>query len=136
MGDVNIDIRSQNEVISNNYLTTLAAMGFIPCINQQTRITNNTGSCIDHIFITTKNKNEVETTVILETDITDHYPTIISLKNNTKTTEKQAKIRETKKLDYRKITDELNRPRWHEVTNIKEANEATERFTTIMQNII
>ncbi|KAF0705322.1 otoferlin-like [Aphis craccivora] len=78
-GDININILI-NSNISNDYLNIMARNGFLPCINNFTRETNRSKTCIDHIFI----KNIVSTTVksnILKCDITDHYPTILIISN-------------------------------------------------------
>lgn len=79
-GDVNIDIRTQNEN-SNLYITTMAELGLIPLINQYTRVTKETSTCIDHIFFQMENKHEIKNTIILQTKMTDHYSTLVSMEN-------------------------------------------------------
>jgi len=51
----------------------------LPCINNITRVTNLSGSCIGHIFIKNININQVNSYNILRCDITDHYATILML---------------------------------------------------------
>lgn len=57
-GDININIL-KNSNKSNDYLNIMARNGFLPCINNFTRETNSSGSCIDHIFIKNIKINKV-----------------------------------------------------------------------------
>ena len=47
-GDININIIDSDK--SFDYLNTMANHNYISCINKYTRITNNSNSCLDHIF--------------------------------------------------------------------------------------
>jgi len=83
-GDINIDIM-KNSKISNEYLNIMAFNGFIPCINNYTRVTSYFQTCIDHIFINNIDSNKI-TSYILRCDITDHWATaiVIQTSNNHK----------------------------------------------------
>jgi len=74
-GDINIDIMKSSK-ISNEYLNIMAFNGYLPCINNYTRVTSFSQTCIDHIFV-----NNIDTTkitpYILRCDITDHYATAV-----------------------------------------------------------
>lgn len=74
-GDINIDIM-KNSKISNEYLNIMAFNGFLPCINNYTRVTNYSQTCIDHIFVNNIDMTKI-TPYILRCDITDHYATAI-----------------------------------------------------------
>jgi len=52
-GDININIDTHKlpEHIATTYLNTLYRHGFISCINEPTRISNNSTSCIDHFLL-------------------------------------------------------------------------------------
>jgi len=81
-GDLNINIMDAN--LSNDYLHIMASNNFISCINNFTRVTNTTKSCIDHIF--TKNIDiHCINSFILECSITDHYGTIIQFNHQLNT---------------------------------------------------
>jgi len=54
----------------------MARNGYLPCINNFTRVINLSGSCIDHIFIKNIKINK-GSSYILRCDITDHYATIL-----------------------------------------------------------
>lgn len=75
-GDININICDQN--LSNVYLNTMASYEFVYCINEYTRVTNSTQSCIDHIFTRNIDISTIEA-FILKCVVTDHYATTISL---------------------------------------------------------
>jgi len=76
-GDININnFKKSNK--SNDYLNIMARIGYLPCISNFTRVTNLSGSCIDHIFIKNIKINKVNS-YILRCDITDHYATILML---------------------------------------------------------
>lgn len=76
-GDININIQDQN--ISSDYINTMASHKFVSCINESTRVTNNTKSCIDHICI--RNLDVLNTQAfILKCKIADHYATLLSSK--------------------------------------------------------
>ena len=49
MGDININILKKTSV-SKEYLNLLQSEGFSQLIFEATRITENSQSCIDHIF--------------------------------------------------------------------------------------
>ena len=77
MGDFNVDLckSSANEVLNN-----LTSCGFNPTISKPTRVTNSCKSLIDNILTNTSCIDEsitVDTSGILVTDITDHFPIFI-----------------------------------------------------------
>lgn len=52
VSDININIQETvNTPNADEYLTTLSCHGYIQCINTYTRVTENTNTLIDHIFI-------------------------------------------------------------------------------------
>lgn len=80
IGDMNINILKQ-ESITNEYVCMLANAGFESYINEPTRQTETTSTCIDHCFIKIKSNKNMNTSInsyILQTSITDHYTQVIS----------------------------------------------------------
>jgi len=83
-GDININLFS-NSYESNSYLNTLAKFGYTSAINDFTRVSGNSKTYIDHIFIkqykTTAVNNIFDSgrfyAYILKCNITDHFCTII-----------------------------------------------------------
>ena len=51
LGDVNINLLSEDNDKVNTYLNNYLTKNFIPCITLPTRITDHSISLIDHIFI-------------------------------------------------------------------------------------
>lgn len=83
IGDVNINIKNHNSNRSTRYLDMLATRGYISCINDYTRVTNETESCIDHIFIPEELFCEQITALNILTKVTDHYTQIINIPSQT-----------------------------------------------------
>ena len=89
-GDINIDLLKTNCKQSQNYLDVMTNNNFIPTITAPTRITDNTATLIDHIFIKlpkSKINNKISAGNLL-CDISDHLPNFtiinIDIKKNTK----------------------------------------------------
>ena len=74
LGDININLLSENNVKINEYLNNFLTSNFIPCITLPTRIRNHSISLIDHIFIKNPRKliqNKCSSGNLI-TDISDH----------------------------------------------------------------
>ena len=86
-GDINIDIIKFEHDDSMKYLTTLLGKRFLPFITLPTRITDFSATCIDHIFVRTMDKNNMNLNCIVSgiffNDITDHLPCFLSVKCGT-----------------------------------------------------
>lgn len=79
VGDFNIDLMpNSQERIKENYTTSMSAVGLTNVINKPTRVTETTKTCLDHIFI---NKTNNIVSYIIPTTITDHYVTMLKLKD-------------------------------------------------------
>ncbi|KAL4706775.1 hypothetical protein ACJJTC_018156 [Scirpophaga incertulas] len=71
MGDLNIDIKiDSTDTRANEYLILQAAHGLLPAHTFTTRGSN----CLDHVFLKSKMQS---TTLVLESYITDHTPTVL-----------------------------------------------------------
>ncbi|KAG8270402.1 hypothetical protein J6590_085782 [Homalodisca vitripennis] len=58
----------------------MASFGFESLINEPTRVTNISQTCIDHVFIRLVSKREIEFEAqVLQTHVTDHYMTVLRL---------------------------------------------------------
>lgn len=78
-GDININIM-KNSKNCNDYLNIMAKNGFLPCINNFTRESSLSKTCIDHIFSNNIETNKINSH-ILRSSITDHFATILILSN-------------------------------------------------------
>lgn len=107
-GDLNINIMDTN--VSSDYLNIMASNNFISCINNFTRVTNTTKSCIDHIF--TKNIDiHCINSFILECSITDHYGTIIQFNHqlNPNTTHINKNNEKNKRVNIKLINETIDK---------------------------
>ena len=98
-GDFNIDALKLNErIVFKEYLTNMLSYGFLPTITLPTRISENSATLIDNIFINFHNSqiNYISGTLIL--DISDHFPSFFSCKLT-------LEINKTKKYIYRRTYD-------------------------------
>ncbi|VEN39377.1 unnamed protein product, partial [Callosobruchus maculatus] len=78
IGDINIDILGNSD-ISHHYLNTLGVYGFESYINKYTRIQGEAKSCIDHIFVREPKQLFQYNPILVEENISDHYPTVLQI---------------------------------------------------------
>ena len=72
-GDFNLNVSSTvNNEDDLNYLNTISSNGAYSFINKPTRVTNVSQTTIDHIVIS--DSTRVVYPVIIQRDLTDHYP--------------------------------------------------------------
>ena len=78
-GDFNLDLlKMDSDPTVSNFMDTMHTFGLIHTISKPTRITENTFSLIDNIFIS----NSLQySSGILSFDITDHFPIFVVFKN-------------------------------------------------------
>ena len=123
IGDMNIDLLSTSNDHILNYLNILSASGFISHVNEPTRISGDSKTCLDHIFIRFSNHNTKVDTAKYLNDITDHFPILCKisanhLKNDNTTTTKRC-------IDYKKIQLFLNSCEFY----IPAGNDALDSFS-------
>lgn len=132
MGDININILNKQEQYVNNYLSILAENGLFPYVNKPTRVTENTNSIIDHIFVRKDKHFHLRNTglnsYIFETNITDHYAVMLSIdlvkKRQTERTSKKI----YKKIEYNKLISTLNKEEWADVLQENDLEVANNLF--------
>ena len=129
MGDFNIDLlKSDENPHVNDFLNQMFSSSFYPLITRPTRITNSSATLIDNIFV--NNLEEIYTSGILFTDLSDHLP-IFQITGNI---QKKRKINTEKK--YRQINDKtinqlcqaLEKETWLDVFNNADTQEAYNLF--------
>lgn len=133
IGDTNIDISNLNDPLVNNYLETLALHGLQPYINSATRVTNDSSTCIDHIFVKKNlNINNLNyKSLIVTYDITDHYPIMINItQENINNPITPIVLNKTIKIDYNKLAELLKETNWSNVLNARESEVAMQNFMT------
>ena len=74
MGDYNLDLMKHDKhPPTEQFLDLMYANSFIPIINRPTRVTMNTCTLIDNIFINNYDVKDQQLQGILKTDISDHF---------------------------------------------------------------
>ena len=77
-GDYNIDLlKSSVNSHTNDFLNHILSYNLFPAIAKPTRITTDTATLIDNIFMNTFDEIERIHTGILYTDVSDHLPVFI-----------------------------------------------------------
>ena len=132
IGDVNIDIIQEN-TNSSDYMDNLLEMSYLPYISSATRPNNdNGGSCIDHIFIKSKNNKFSYTTGKLLYTITDHIPIFAIIKNN-----KIIKGENNNySLNYKKLLNLSTKVDWNKVLTIQDPSEALSMLTDKIKKLM
>lgn len=141
IGDINIDINGNrgNLDYAGEYLNLLSEKGFISLINKNTRVTDTSATCIDHIFLKSRSCTSTESVIsaIIKTNITDHYSVIskISYKEISNYT-KQHFDESYKKINNEKLIQLLSSVSWDMVYSCLDPNEAFDKFFIIFSNCI
>jgi len=131
LGDLNIDLIKFSK-IREEYLLTMAQSGFSSLINTVTRPTSNT--CIDYIFIKTKSHANIVPIIVLS-NITDHYPTILSIGNILDKRNNMPKPFKILKTDNQKLSNSIENHNWSEILKFTDVNKATQYFTSTLYNL-
>ncbi|KAJ8982402.1 hypothetical protein NQ317_017204 [Molorchus minor] len=138
VGDINIDIL-EKEIHATvvDYLNLMNEMGMVSLINDYTRVTESSKTCLDHIFIKTNTDKELLLPIIIKTTLTDHYCTYLQIVINGKGENKYApKTNLFKNINYKALGNLLQNESWDTVYNIKGAEPATKEFIQILNKAI
>lgn len=129
VGDMNLDILDDSEC-SHEYLNILSEQGYISTINTHTRVQKNSKSCLDHIFLKTNFPHEHFIPVVLQIEITDHYPVLIQFTSpfEPETNKKNCIIRNKPYINYNKLNDILRNETWMDVYAEKNTDKAADIF--------
>lgn len=134
MGDVNIDIMNYS-VICNEYLSLLYEYVFMPYINTFTRVSpNGIGSCLDHVFIRNKNNTVSFLPIVLQSHITDHFSTLLVIKNNCKIDNICSSSNDS--INFVKLRKLFELESWSLVLNDNDVEKATSVFMDRINNFI
>lgn len=143
-GDTNINL-FDDSAESNLYFNTLAKFGYTSTINDYTRITDNSKTCIDHIFINNylnSNDNKITDSdtlkaYILKTSITDHFSSIITLrKSNCKPTLNDHQSIERKHINWNRLNLLIANENWNKLYEINDTNTIIEEFNSTINKFI
>ena len=127
-GDANINIYGNRSAFADDYECFLHELGFVSAINTPTRVLPNHESCIDHIFIRTKNK---ATSAVIHSTVTDHYSTLLAIDGNIQKT--RINYTQLKTIDESKLVDLLTKESWNGIIDEFNTDQATDKFVTTLQ---
>lgn len=115
--------------LSNDYLNIMTINNFISCINNFTRVTNITKSCIDIHCINS---------FILECSITDHYGTIIQFNHqlNPISTRTNKNNENNKRVNIKFINENIYKVNWVKFLNMDNIDDAMICFLHKIDEII
>ena len=129
-GDLNIDLlKTENHVLTKNFLDILYTFGLFPTINKPTRITSVSATIIDNIFTNVKNVNGLSGIII--NDITDHLPVFSVLETKGISLSYAKKYQFIRKYDEAKMVsfkEELTNCDWDSVVSGTDVNCAYSNF--------
>ena len=144
MGDFNIDLLKcdQNSTV-NTFVNLMYSYSFFPCIDRPTRIcpgpNGTTISLIDNIFTNDFN-NEIKSGNLV-TDLSDHFPNFISIKdsrfdpkNKHKTKYKQ--VRQFKPNNINGLKNSLSIVNWNFVLDDNDPNNSYSNFLQKTTNLL
>ena len=135
MGDINIDISSQTNYVSD-YNLLLQSNFFFSLITKPTRVINSSKTIINHVL--TNDTDSIVTPGVLIYSISDHYPIFCTISNPTfKTTKKNIALVNGDKFrsDLYSVLLPLYDKLIHSYSNIT-ANSFNEHFNQMMNAIL
>ena len=106
-GDFNIDLMKTNDENTNDFLNINFSFGLTPVIKYPTRITLNTASLIDNIFINTFERNLESGSFSVE--ISDHLPIFLMLDKTHLLSKKQHVVINSRRVITDDGVQKLNR---------------------------
>lgn len=137
---MNIDINKVSND-SNMYLSILSSFGLLSTINGPTRVTLETNSCIDHIFVRSRLAHPLQhSSYILDSNLTDHYPVMLNFYNSEVKTANNTCATYTEKivtkLNNCTLIRLLTEEDWMDVTGVDDVEVATTNFYDIFLGFI
>lgn len=133
MGDVNINIKDENNTYVCDYLSMIASKGLHNSIFSYTRVdpVRNTKTLIDHNFLRVKNA-EIKSAVV-ELYISDHYALYCGVNPNTITQKKTDKERQ---ILSHIVAQKINDFNWDELNLFTDVNEFYQHFKQTINTLV
>ena len=131
MGDFNIDLlKADTDRPVNDYLDLIYSYSIIPTVYKPTRITATSATVIDNIL--TNNEEIIQSSIIV-TDVSDHFPTVLTIDidlvyQNSKEKNYLYK-RNHSDHNISKFKQKLSDVTWHEILNNVDVNDDYNKFT-------
>ena len=133
MGDMNVNylIENDHEVIKDIFTDN----GFKQILNAPTRVTDQTSSLIDLIFV--NNNQNISYKTVIPTGLSDHDLIACARKvNNVKYESETIRYRDYKNYDVNVINNELLNINWDGVYNSNSPNQSLNVMKSILKDTI
>lgn len=130
LGDFNLDLMKNNEKNVFEFINLMYSFSLFPLITKPTRVTNDSATLIDHIWITRTEDNIAN--YIIHSDITDHFPVLSQFNSIKREPAKPVFIKKrliTQTAVEHFITD-LSEVNWEDVLTSNCASESYNLFFT------
>lgn len=134
VGDINIDILDPEKAMYiDDYLDNMSAAGLLSFINNHTRVTPQTKSCLDHMFCSESNAQGA----IFNCHITDHYPTMLKLPDffNDRVA-KRTLPRSVEKINHVLLAENFRSESWDSVSDLSEVDDISLALSAKIKNCI
>ena len=137
-GDFNMNLLDfeRNKKIQN-FLNIMFGHSMMPVINIPTRVTKNTATAIDHIFINSVTTTKFKTGII-KSDISDHFPIFFVADYNIHIKETKERLifrRDLSDISVEKFKCKLRTVSWDTMTNSSDTNKAYDNFIEIFSSL-
>ena len=137
IGDLNFDLfKCESHKPTSTVLDILYSHNVFPLITKPTRVTENTATLIDHILTNNLDIASEHEQGILCTDISDHYA-IFHIAGNISHDKlndlaKTRLIRDMRRQNIEKFTNEMQQINWNCVTDISDAQASYSEFHRVI----
>lgn len=133
IGDININILGDKDFI-HQYLNILHEEGYVSQINNYTRVTKNTKSCIDHVFLKKITSSKCDLSpIIFKHLITDHYPIALIMDFKCSFVMKEESRRHRYVIDHHSLKQQLQTIDWDEVYSQNSVENITNAFVSVVR---
>ena len=133
--DQNIDLlKSKRHEATSKFLDTILSLKLWPVITRPTRITQQSATLIDNIYISYNLQCSFDSLILIN-DISDHLPTVALLKQ-TKMIDKTPIEYTSRKLNddkIKNINNRLNHKDWNGILNSDDVNINFNTMCTILE---
>lgn len=133
-GDFNINLLKHRGKFVEEFINLMFSFSLFPIITKPTRITDTTASLIDHTWT-----SQIEDNIhnyIIETDITDHFPTISYFQLDTNLLEPHIIYkRSITNCSIEHFNAKLGEINWNDILNSFSPNDAFDKFFNLFNEL-
>uniref|UniRef100_A0A0A9Z7S4 RNA-directed DNA polymerase from mobile element jockey n=1 Tax=Lygus hesperus TaxID=30085 RepID=A0A0A9Z7S4_LYGHE len=134
VGDINIDLPSENNPAVDHYMDSISSMGFLSLLNEPTRVLHDSKTQIDHVFARTKVLEMFP--AIIKSDITNHFATALIFPTASFKRSHGTKIRIKKVIGYKRLEVIFRQTDFTNITNSNDVNYASEELINVLQKSV